>query len=489
VANDPQANNCPTDRGGKRGAPAVGGGDPLVHLFKTTSTPGFNADHVAGAVAAHAPFPASPARALTHPAYPVAQADGATKVKANTNADGEAGVIFMPSRCGGDRYRIRAYLGPPTIAGNGTGVTAVRVDTGTFVVWRNLRVSRYIRQQVNDPHPNLLAEVNNANFGITTNQIYLQRAWVVDQGGVNLGMGTIDFTETGRVLNDFDGIRRNYARAFVEVEIDRAAQANMPEDLSQADWQAAREQGLRDAVRGAPGMGLGNLDLRRLYHMEAGSPINVANAVVHIPMRTPTAYNAVAPVGQKMVDPFAAPLPADPPPAGNAVGAVVNLTRNFMIPGFLRALSQNGYRPGVTVITAAFGFSWAVYRLQQGAQSVDSSGVALEYGGYFVWCGQAAYPTTAPAGPPTVAGQTPWFHYSFTSNAAHEMGHCSYRLHGPGSTPGFGAPGGPDASTHDLQTGANQNISICVMSYQICEGQYCAKCLFAMRGWNQRALP
>src|SRR5205823_2524848 len=109
----------------------------------------------------------SATRKLPHSPYnvPVNAAAGGKHlhaVKAKTNDAGEAGVIFTPSRCGGDRYRIRAYLGPDTFKGpgsDGTGMSAVSVETGTLVLWRNMRISRYVQQPVNNPSAALLADV------------------------------------------------------------------------------------------------------------------------------------------------------------------------------------------------------------------------------------------------------------------------------------------------------------------------------------------
>src|SRR3989440_2528238 len=178
---DPQKGNSPHDRGGEQGQGALGDGTDVVdHIFQTKSVKGFNEDH-------------SGTRKLPHPAYTVAANAAAGgkhlhAVKAKTNADGEAGVIFTPSRCGGDRYRIRAYVGPDTIKGpgnDGTGMSAVSVETGTLVLWRNMRISRYVRQPLNNPAAALLADVNNGTYNILTNSAYLQKAHVVDSPGTN----------------------------------------------------------------------------------------------------------------------------------------------------------------------------------------------------------------------------------------------------------------------------------------------------------------
>ncbi|MEM1125785.1 MAG: hypothetical protein AAGI71_03970 [Bacteroidota bacterium] len=60
-------------------------------------------------------------------------------VYTETDAAGEAGVVLCPSRIGGDRYRLQAY-----VYANGRKYTA---RTGTMVVWRTIRISRDITVQ------------------------------------------------------------------------------------------------------------------------------------------------------------------------------------------------------------------------------------------------------------------------------------------------------------------------------------------------------
>ncbi len=441
VPTDPQVTNCPSDRGGKRGLPAEG------NIFETASRAGFNAAH--------------PGRELPHKPYPAAQAAApvgtshAHAVKALTNEDGEAGVIFMPSRAGGDRYRLRAYVGPDTLDNDGTGFAGVRVDTGTLVIWRNIRLSRYIRQNAANPEAGLLAQANAAPYSIASANAYLQRA-----GVVNNTLPAADFSGQGNASAVFDGIVKQLARAYCELEIDRAAQ--LPENLTQADWQAARQQALADGNAAMPGMGI-NYNLTALLCMEAGSTVNVNNAVCHFPMRTAEAYNTQLPAGSPQRMTIA---------GGGGASAtdrrrVSNLFKNVLLPGFLRFISGNGCLPGLTVIQGAFGGSWQILRQVSGF-----SGIAKEYRGAFVWLSTRSYPTALTVPQPRMP-------YGFSCNTAHEMGHNLCRRHGPGNDPGQTPGGGNSPVVHDPLTD-----SICVMSYKTCEGQFCAKCLFAFRGWD-----
>jgi hypothetical protein len=66
----------------------------------------------------------------------------------DTDGNGEAKVVFAPSRIGGDRYKFRFYVGRPTMTGkNDSNIT----ETATVVVWRTARISRYLKME---PHTN-----------------------------------------------------------------------------------------------------------------------------------------------------------------------------------------------------------------------------------------------------------------------------------------------------------------------------------------------
>ncbi len=473
AATDPQRGNCPSDRGGLQGHGSPdNGSDVAGHLFAIASSPGFNAAHTAPAAGTVNPI----TRSVFFPAAErVNDAERKHCVKAKTNSEGEAGVIFMPSRCGGDHYRLRAFLGPPTISGpgsDGVGASALRVDTGTFVLWRHLRISRYLQHPVGAPDPVLLADAQ-ANLATATIPIanatdYLRRVNVINPGGVNVGMATASFSTTFNAAAIFVSLPVQWARAFVETEVDRAAAGALPEILTQADWQAARQQALADGIAGMVPVSL-NLDLAKLLYMEPGAPasIDVNSAIVHMPMRSRTAYNA-------SLTPAQAALRIGAP--GNTVAKIQTLIWNYLLGGFLRSVASNGYTPGLVLMHGGFGVTWAMFNSPNG-NFPGNSGLAFEHRGGYVWLGAAAYPTV-PTVPPA-AGQLT---YDFTSNCCHELGHSMYRDHG---SPPDGATSGA-AGKHDPLA---SNFSICVMSYQACEGQFCSKCLFSFRGWNFSQLP
>ncbi len=489
AAGDPQAGNCRSDRGGLQGQGSPNAGTDVADIILSiTSFPGFNTDP--RATRTDVPLPPLPPFPLAVNA--AAGGHHLHAVKAKTNTMGEAGVIFTPSRCGGDRYRFRAYVGPTTTTGDGTGAQAVSVDTGTFVIWRHLRVSRVVRQPIGQPAAVLMQELaipayahlNTDPVNPATTPIgYLRRAYLIHPNNtIRPPLPTVDFSflfNAGTQAHPptaFDSFPVAWAKAFVEVELDPTAQVNPPESLSAADWQAARQQARRDARLGQFNLGT-RFDLDRLMHMEAGSTVTVSDAVVHLPLRTPEAYNASLPGGTPATRQFGN--------GNNTVGNLQSLVMSYMLPGFLRRLTSNGFMPGITIISGGYGCSYALVRRDIVA---DNSGWSLEYRGGLVWAGAPFYSTAVSAPPLPTASRPPWSGYSFTSNTCHEVGHVLFRLHGPGNDPGMGAGGGAAANSHD-DIATTQNESICVMSYMTCEGDFCARCLLAFRGWDISTVP
>jgi len=463
---DPQRHNAPRRYGGKAGRGSVSAGTNVAAwMFRTQSTDGFNTE---GDRTEHEPYPLAERVAPSGDSHKHA-------VKAQTNSEGEAGVIFMPSRCGGDRYRFRAYVGPDTLANDGSDERAVRVDTGTLVVWRSIRISRYVQMPyAGTPHTDLVTQFQvktGIPAGPDNADEYLERAHVAE---FNFGTGSYtrhplpeaDLDETMPVSTfaagqPFDRIVAQFARAFCEVVLDGRL-----ETLTDAEWNQARQQALRDATEGANDRSL-NLDLERLLFLEATSPLTVANSVTHLPMRTDTAYNAGLPLNQQ-IDPHE--------DAAATEDEVERLWWDYMLSGFIRALTHDGFMPGLTVVQAAYGSSWQLCGTPR--MIGDSSGYAVQYAGAFVWAGQAFYPTP----PPRISDAVGC--YDYTSNVCHELGHCLYREHAPGDPPpGSSAAGGIKTALHDTLTDC-----ICVMSYARCEGQFCAKCLYALRGWDMREI-
>ncbi len=184
VANDPQVDNAHRNRGGKRGNPAVGSDRAKNVLERDVRHKTF-----------HDELDLKVGRASRH----------ANAVRVETNDKGEAAAILMPAWTGGDRYRLMAFVDPVgPQASDGTEDFAVKEETGTFAVWRILRVSKYLRWD------------------------YPATATAVQQTRCGGALGAFDFA--GDITTEFK-------RAWFDVTLERDAATR--HDITQAEWLSA----------------------------------------------------------------------------------------------------------------------------------------------------------------------------------------------------------------------------------------------------------
>lgn len=451
---DPQTRNCHADFGGKRGHGTVSDGSTVADVvFAVSRTPGFNAAHTT--------------RPLPHPGYPCAQPVTSDDlpcgpchhaVRAATNDIGEAGVVFLPSRMGGDRYRIRAFVGHPTLRSNGVGSDAVSVDTGTLVVWRNIRVSRYLRKEVSSAGvwPELVTEA--AEYGRWSGE---ERTDVP---------GEAHYVWWATALNGLPDLnvprlQSYFARGFCELEFDGSG---APEPVPLEEYQRAYDRMQEEAAGVVPNLPC-EINVPRLLHQAWHVPsFPNDNTVSLIVMRTPTSYNT----------PYDPESPARIPLLENGqidpdVHASLRdlLLTDCFAPTFLSALSWDGFLPGLTLVHGAEFCTWSILGI-----GPAFGGIAQEYRGAFVLYGNDVYGHTGPHAYP----------HGFTTNSAHELGHCLFRLHAAAYVPDGCGPG-YDEDAHDPPSDSVNDS--CLMSYWAAPDEFCAKCLTALRGWNIDALP
>ena len=467
---DPQVDNCHKDRGGKRGNGSPNDGTDVADvIFSCKDVKGFNTKH--------------PSRDLPHKDYKVAEKVSNSKhlhaVKTITNEDGESGVIFMPGRAGGDRFRLKVYLSNPIgegLVSDGTGFNDVYVETGTFVIWRNIRVSQFIHQPINAVNNTILTQLGEVPYS------YDDIDELKDRIRAPAGLNPLNVNGEGDNTTTFDGFIYGIAKGFVEAVFDRAAASAT--DITQAQWENAIKEFKKAVEKGQADRSF-NYDLDILFFQEAGAPaITAADSFTCIPMRTAKAYNArLAELATGKWKISYATNPATEPdaakqflPAPNSIRKISQLVMDYGMAGFMRSLSKNGYLPGLTAFHGGVFATWAI----PPNHLSRSSGLATSYRGFYVWFGTDTY---TPVNGMAASGTN--FPYDYTSNFIHEMGHTRFRPHAKGKDPSDSdEAGGADLNEHDTVA-----HSVCVMSYKTCEGQYCAKCLFDHRGWDRQKLP
>lgn len=476
-ADDPQAGNAHFDFGGKRGMGMDGtrrdvwtkkqitvDGDggwiaasssstfDWENIFAVEETKGFNIKH--------------DDRDLPHKPYPVAEAPKkdaknpthhVNAVKALTNEEGEAGVIFMPSTVGGDVYKLQVYIGPATLQSTGAENDAIVVETGNMERWRTIRLSRYLRFSPSGKLPDDIQEDFDAyNKGIMKKLAGNTKKPLYNDEGA---LGTVDMT--GQV-------RRECAKSFCEYIIEpRAKSAQNIYTIS--GFEQAYKRTLAHVKKEAPGLGIA-LNIDKLMYYSANSPFTANIA-------TPMAYNTAektAPMdtdhikklktyrekftgwdGKKYVT-----YRIEDTDKGN----VSSLLDNLFLPQLFKEIDDNrGYLPGLILVQMSQGDTYTAFFSDM---DLTTSGLGTGWG-YYLWYGQTTYSD---------------FPYNLSSNALHEMGHCLYFEHQNDEDPSINSGMGhadPQDLVHDLD-------DRCVMSYMPCEGEYCGNCVCALRGMRTR---
>lgn len=274
---DPLASNVHKDFGGKRGE-VVRGIDPVTNLFEI----GNRRAHF------HDELSLNDSSTSSHP----------HAVKADTNDQGHAVAVFMPSWMGGDRFKLRVFVDPlrgrPS---NGRARPSVVKETGTLVVWRIFRISKYLRW----PYPAATTAAQKARC-----------------------YGDLD-------PFDMAEIQTQYKKGWLDVELEDEARA--PTDITAAQHLAAIQYAKANAVTGTSQ----RYDLGALI-LETGTSAGV------IELRTAAQYDAAA---------------KGPPPPGGWPSAVAdpnywaNMSRVFhaMKTEFLHYFSQNAIS-GLTILQA-----------------------------------------------------------------------------------------------------------------------------------------
>lgn len=385
-----------------------------------------------------------------------AVSEHAHAAKAETNASGFAAVLFSPAWTGGDRYKLRAFLDPVNgAASDGILEGAIKAETGTFVTFRMLRISKYMR-------------------------------WDYPAGYVQpvLPGGELDFWNgSGGALEDVDFagvIAREYAKAWQEVDVEPEAQK--PQPISQATW---KEMTLFARGKLQARIDAKTLVLNTPVHLPTLLPISGMHATDANPspgimnFRTDAEYDAAV-----------ATAPA--PPGGGAWQSLVSARQaspagfwsdmgqlfDAMYPEIVNYFTRNGIG-GLTLIQAPSMASHYVRRRIPGMPPSPwgNSGWGTLYRGCFLVFAKHAYtgdPAHKPA--PIVA----WMPYDHHSNAMHECGHVLYGVHQHTHKPPNQAPT-QSKNTHD----EHDYHDLCIMGYQGkgFEDQ-CGRCHFNHAGWN-----
>ena len=395
-------------------------------------------------------------------------------MECKTNDKGIAGVIFKPSHCGGDRYKLRAYIDPEWLKSKAPGVVhRSNIETGTMVVWRNIRIFRYLQLQTTPmaPSPALVELLREGNCKTTSpkfgemfldtpltslsiipgagpapgslpegNYPPLSIAYLVKDGKVNLEQ-MLKYRPVAIMGTDFEvQFRRGYCELI--------ADCTGIETLTQQEYDEAFEIGKIAWQR--CGRLAKSIKWDALFLKDFTSPF-------FLNIRGHKQYNELTKNERAAY------------PALTASDAS-NLTwclQNFL-EGMCEHFAKGGVYPGLTIIQIPRGDTWD----QFAAEGLCASPITSGYGtasrsAYLAW---------------TDGKYKHSFIYSATSNALHEIGHVLGLCHQYAGG-GFIDEAHQTAIKEKFKTPATDDC-VCVMSYTGCYGDLCGKCLLSLRGWR-----
>ncbi len=501
-ASDPQRYNAHQNRGGKRGVAVLG---TVFGPLPAAKFPGLNAPD------------ASPAP-HTHSA------------RVKTNATGDGGVTFLPSRMGGDRYRMRIFVDP--LSGDpsdGTGPAAVAFETGRFTVTKHVLWSHYLPK----PAPNFPAldsidgvqarltvlgydggpidgkEGPLTRAGVTAFQVnhpplphngqwsHAGTQTALDAAVTQYigGGGPLYTHQFGPAVAPFvfGTATAQFQAMYCELEIEPAITTGS--QLTSAQYKDAIQWAIARCHATRAGLGAATRNVLTMFSEEFETPFLFE--IVH-----PQQYNRSRGAGFP-----AAVAGANGRFAGywsDAEGLIYN--DDGLLELFLRYLTgaasaanaptanlSRYSTPGLTVVSAMCATRMFVITREHGVVrptspgSSRASGIATKERAASIYGGVSFYANWVYLGD------------GYTKNALHEMGHTLYLRHQfTGSTLGTWLHGeGNFREDHDsLTTVPNpQNLpdtvpyDRCLMGYQPSDGDYCGKCHLKIRGWDISLMP
>ena len=471
-AADPQQHNCHTSRGGKRGMAL------MSNLFDSlpAAFPGMNAVSASG--------------------RPYA-------VKAQTNASGEAGVMFLPSRIGGDRYRFRIFVDPiGARASDGTGAGAVAFETGRLVNLKQVYWQRYLMKPLPAPNgvatpdgmqmrlwilgydvgkvdglfwdrskralrafqrnhaglPNAGADYGNPNHAAT--QVALDAAYLAYLATCGGTLGVMNFAWA---YNQFDLMYGKLDNA------DAIAQALVP--MTAADYQAAIRWARGQCHTNRAALGAGTFNVNVMFEDYFDTPYL-------FPIRHPAHYNRTRGAGFPAVAAgadgnFTSYWVAAANVIYNTGGLLTTFVR-FITGGCSAATAPTANitrysSPGLTHI-AALANSQMMFPPNEPNQVQILTQPASPAGPFRNIVGASGW-ATPERGSTIYYGATLYVNWpyqgdGYSKNSFHEIGHTLYYRHRHSAI-----------EDHDA-------ADRCLMGYLYCEGEYCGQCQLKFRGWD-----
>ncbi|WP_437646623.1 hypothetical protein [Sorangium sp. So ce362] len=389
-------------------------------------------------------------------------------VQCVTNAKGLGGTIFKPSRCGGDRYRLKVTLEESWLAAqNASPDSVTTAETGTLIVWRNVRIYKHVKldhKTSRDWSAEVLGLVKHGNLNRLTAPLFV--AMKLDDAMVDAAILPSTPREPPYPATTTAKPANAAAPAAEQWRPVATASSSFPDQLRWAYCEVIQDCTRIETIDPAHldralDVGARSFDQSGRFKKKVHWPTMIlkdATSPFLIPLRAHTDYNARKPGGAGLAN-----LAMDYDEDGE-----YGLAGWALVEGVIESLADGGLMPGLTFIQAPWGASWH-HKLHDVGQDLVTSGFGAASGALLTCTSGTYYPN---------------FIYPATSNGIHELGHVLMLCHQawPSDT------GGSDAKMHQpppaakLATPAPNDV-VCVMSYAGCYGELCGRCLLSLRGW------
>ena len=394
-------------------------------------------------------------------------------VVCKTNALGFAGVLFTPSRIGGDRYKLKAYVGSEYPKSKKARAGVIRQDTftGTLVTWRNVRIARYL--QMRTPSLGAVAGTVTKTLGYgqhTFGSVGFQNMKLDHPVATAAVMpGVADEAEyaplpVATVLQGDKAMKMRYRPvamkpnsfvkqlqwAFCEVIADCAAIEEIDAPKRQKAAELARAGMERSGLAPAP------VDWSTLIYVEPTSPFLLN-------FRSFKEYNEIISARGDT-----GRFPAlDEDMKKQEFGDKFGKAADYAYEAIAEHFAHGGVLPGLTLIQFPRADTWDLWALE--AKTTITSGYGTAARAAFLSHTEPVYRER--------------FTYSCTGNAIHEFGHVFWLVHQPPAGADCAGAHQPGLIEAFQKPDPAKDECVCVMSYSGCYGDYCGRCILAMRGW------
>ncbi|GEM_PF-4397787 len=398
-------------------------------------------------------------------------------VQCISNAEGRAGVIFTPARQGGDRYRLRICVDPAWLDLQPPNRDLTSRRTGTFVVWRNIRLGKYLRLPVPQSTGTGLsmAMATLLNWGDTHNQLNWNphNTNSNDYAKMNLGsaLENLDVFPIEAPEDAYAPVPANEIAGINDVPRKRMYR---PVEVTPAGWNKQFRRAycqLMDDTGGVPhtisrdelrtALGVGKVAwaargrLGKAIHWDS-LILDDDTSPFLLTFRSFHQYNTLTAVNR-----------AQYPELTMAHKELFEEDMQAMVEGMLEHFAGGGVLPGLSLVHVGRGQTYDARAMNIATPITSGYGT----GSRAFWLSHTR----------DTYRDVFWI-YSATSNALHEVGHVLGLCHQP--------PAGADIEDcHEpgvLNPFSEPELrqTVCVMSYSGCYGDYCGKCILQLRGWH-----